>query len=156
MTWIVAKINRTQENIFKRSIQEKFKNEFELFYPKILKGKSKEYVNLLGDYVFLNIKTNSLILKEKYLKGLKYFLNNFNLDQKNIETFINYCTENSENHIINLKFFNNLKFSKIKFNSGPFKNFLFDIFWKNKKLLAVYRNISIQITKENNKNFIFV
>ena len=44
MTWIVAKINRNQENIFKRSIQEKFKNEFELFYPKILKGKSKEYV----------------------------------------------------------------------------------------------------------------
>ena len=156
MTWIVAKINRNQENIFKRSIQEKFKNEFELFYPKILKGKSKEYVNLLGDYVFLNIKTNSLILKEKYLKGLKYFLNNFYLDQKNIETFINYCKENSENNIINLKFFNNLKFSKIKFNTGPFKNFFFKIFWKNKKLLAVYRNISIQITKENNKNFIFV
>ena len=96
MTWIVAKINRNQENIFKRSIQEKFKNEFELFYPKILKGKSKEYVNLLGDYVFLNIKTNSLILKEKNFKGLKYFLNNFYLDQKNIETFINYCKENSK------------------------------------------------------------
>lgn len=156
MTWIVAKINRNQEKIFKRSIQEKFKNEFELFYPKILKGKSKDYVNLLGDYVFLNIKNNSLISKEKYLKGLKYFLNNFNLDQKNIETFINYCKENSENNIINLKFFNNFKFNKIKFNSGPFKNFLFDIFWKNQKLLAIYRNISIQITKENNKNFIFV
>ena len=88
---------------------------------------------------------------------IKIFLNNFNLDQKNIETFINYCKENSENNIINLKFFNNLKFSKNKkFNSGPFKNFCSIFFWKNKKLLAVYRNISIQITKENNKNFIFV
>lgn len=113
MTWIVAKINRNQENIFKKLVQEKFKNEFELFYEKILKEKFKEYVNLLVDYVFLNVKTNSLILKEKYLKELKYFLNNFYLDQKNIEIFINSCEENSENNIINLKFFNYLKFIKI-------------------------------------------
>ncbi len=156
MTWIVAKINRNQENIFRESIKKKINDQYELFYPKILKGKSDCGVNLLGDYVFLKIKKNSIITKEKYLKGLKYFLNNFKLDQKNIEAFIKLCKENSKNNILNSNFFTGLNFNKIKFKSGPFKNFLFDIFYRNKKMLAVNRNISITVTEENNKNYIFV
>ncbi len=156
MTWVVAKIKRNQENIFIKSLEDKFNNNFEMFYPKILRGKTQGYINLLGEYVFLKLKNNSKISGEKYIKGLKYFLNSFQLDQKNIEFFIKKCKDNSENNIISLKFFNKLKFNKIKFKSGPFKNFLFDIFWKNKNIFAVNKNVRIKITEENNKNFIFI
>ena len=156
MTWVVAKVNRNQENIFKKSLQEKFNNDFELFYPKILRGKTQVCVNLLGEYVFLKIKNNSRISREKYLKGLKYFLNHFQLDQVNIDLFIKKCKYHSENNIISLNFFNKLKFNKIKFTNGPFKNFLFDIFWKNKKIFASNKNVNIKVTEENYKNFIFV
>ncbi len=154
MTWIVAKINKDQENILNFSIKEKLKEEFEIFYPKIFKKKFK-YVNLLGDYVFLKTKSNFTINKLKNLKGLKYYLNHFQSDQKNIESFITNCKENSENNILTPNFFSNLNMNKIKFKDGPFKNFLFDIFWKNKKIFAIYKNISINITEDNNKNFVF-
>ena len=154
MTWVVAKINKNQESVFKFSIKEKLKEEFEIFYPKIFK-KNFKYTNLLGDYVFLKTNSNFTINKFKNLKGLKYYLNNFQCDQENIESFITNCKEHSENNILTLKFFTNLKLKKIKFKDGPFKNFLFDIFRKNKKIFAIYKNISINITEDNNKNFVF-
>lgn len=154
MTWVVAKINKNQESIFKFSIKEKLKDDFEIFYPKIFK-KNFKYENLLGDYVFLKTKSNFTINKFKNLKGLKYYLNNFQFDQKNIESFITNCKEHSKNNILTFNFFANLKLKKIKFKDGPFKNFLFDIFRKNKKIFAIYKNISINITEDNNKNIVF-
>ena len=156
MTWVVAKIKRNQESIFKKSLEDKFSNSFELFYPKVLSGRASKYVNLLGEYVFLNIKNNFKISKEKYIKGLKYFLSHYEFEQGNIELFIKKCKENSKNNIIDLSFFNKLKFNKIQFKYGPFKNFLFNIIWKNKKIFAINKNISIKITEENIKNFIFI
>ena len=154
MTWVVAKINKNQESIFKFSIKEKLKDDFEIFYPKKFK-KNFKYENLLGDYVFLKTKSNFTINKFKNLKGLKYYLNNFQFDQKNIESFITNCKEHSKNNILTFNFFANLKLKKIKFKDGPFKNFLFDIFRKNKKIFAIYKNISINITEDNNKNIVF-
>ena len=78
MTWVVAKVNRNQENILKNLCKKSLIMILN-YLSKNLRGKTQVCVNLLGEYVFLKIKNNSRISREKYLKGLKYFFKSFSI-----------------------------------------------------------------------------
>jgi len=90
----------------------------------------KEY-NILGDYVFCYDKTfkNKEILGQlKFVKGLKYILGGFLLEQKEIEEFIKKCKkfENPKGYITQ-NLFQPQENLKYKFISGPFVDKIFQI-----------------------------
>ena len=147
----MQKLTEIKKIFLKNLCKKKFNNDFELFIQKFWENAS---LCKSWEYVFENKKI-ILEYQEKNILRIKIFFKSFQLDQVNIDLFIKKCKYHSENNIISLNFFNKLKFNKIKFTNGPFKNFLFDIFWKNKKIFASNKNVNIKVTEENYKNFIF-
>ena len=91
----------------------------------------------------------------KFVKGLSFFLNGYNLNQKEIVDFINYCKsfENSEGFIKAL-FFKRLITKKAKFISGPFTNMFFDIIEKQKNKLRIMVGNIVTIVPYN-KNYLY-
>ncbi len=128
--WVIAKIHKNQEEIFKYYFNKKIAN-VRYYYPKIQTFKKfsnkiiKKNINLLGDYIFCFIPnlSNFDTEKFKFIKGLNYFLKNCFFEQKNINHFISICknyevNENNNTPII-LSLTQNQKF---KFLSGPLEN----------------------------------
>ncbi len=128
--WIIAKIKKNQEEIFKYNLNKKI-SDVEYYYPKknILKKFSnrirKTSINLLGDYIFCFIPElkNFDTGKFQFIKGLNYFLNNCFFEQKNISQFIKLCKnyECSENDFARIILSQTQK-TKFKFLSGPLEN----------------------------------
>ena len=87
----------------------------------------------------------------KFIKGLKYFLNNFIYSQNEIQQFIDKCKkfENKEGYLSNS--FLELKVSKnYKFESGPFEYKIFKLISFNKNKLSILVNgLKAKINKEN-------
>ena len=88
----------------------------------------------------------------RYSKGLKYFLNNFNSSQNEIESFISKCKANeAKDGFIKETFFNFRNYNKYKFISGPFTNLIFSIINENKfAIKALIGNYKISVSKEEN------
>ena len=162
--WIVAKIKSNELDIFKSALEKKL-NTRPLFYdPRIQveknqKNKIKKYSkSILENYIFCfheSFKNTKLIHQLKFVKGLNFFLNGCNLNQKEIINFINYCQsfENNEGFIKAL-FFKNFISKKAKFISGPLTNMFFDIIEKQKNKLKIIVG-SIVTTVPYNKNSLY-
>ncbi len=163
--WAIAKIKKSEINLFKKEIFEKIGKDTLFYIPKVkvqnfknnkLQNKEK-YV--LEDYIFCFNKKfnneNSLQLI-KFIKGLKYFLPGFLTEQKNIEKFINYCKSFEDAFgYLNFSFFNTIEKNYLKFVSGPFTNMIFKILVKNKdKFKILIGDIPVSVSTES--DFIFV
>ena len=148
--WVVAKIKKNSNLIFKQDLLKKISN-IEFYEPAykanfINKNKKKTIKkNLFDSYIFCNFKiySKNILDNTKFCKGLKYYLNGIEFYQKNIIDFIYICKkyEDSQNFITN-KFFKRLITNKGKFFSGPLKNIVFDLIEKKKnKSVISFGNI---------------
>ena len=158
--WIVAKIKSKELSIFKNNLVEKTGKKIEFYYPKILfKNFSRNKLlekekPLIDEYLFCyhpNFSINNFFKNFKYIRGLNYFLPNSIIDQKNIINFINHCKKNeNERGYLSPSFFKIILKDKGQFLSGPFKNLIFNIIEKNKKILRIQiGNINTTITTNN-------
>ena len=96
--WIVIKYKNNSLDLLKSEISNRLKNT-KFYLPKIklvksylgLKKKIEKEHKILGDYLlcynpcFANL---NLLKQISNIKGLKYFLNGFSHNQKDIEDFI--------------------------------------------------------------------
>lgn len=158
--WIVAKINSKEISIFKKNLIEKTGKKIEFYYPKILFKKfsgnkfSEKEKPVIEEYLFCyhpNFLIKNFLENFKYIKGLKYFLPNSIIDQKNIINFINHCKKNeNEKGFLSPSFFKSILKDKGQFLSGPFKNLIFNIIEKKEKILRIQiGNINTTITSNN-------
>ena len=162
--WLVAKIKSKEVNIFKKELEKKLKTKPLFYDPRIQiqkrqKNKITKYnKSILESYIFCfhdSFKDTKSIYKLQFIKGLNFFLNGYNLNQKEIVNFINYCKdfENNEGFIKSL-FFKQIISKKAKFISGPFTSMFFDIIEKQKnKLKVIVENIVTTIP--DNKNHLY-
>ena len=105
--------------------------------PKIIVQKyvKNKLINkekfILGDYLFCfhkNFEKKNFINQLKFLKGLKYFLNDFLNFQKDIKNFIAYCKQNENKDGFILRNLIDLNINtNYKFISGPFVDKIFKI-----------------------------
>lgn len=158
--WTIIKYKQNEYNVFLNEIKKKLGNNYKIYSPKFnvkkfRKGKLINYeIKLLDDYLFLfhtSLSQQKKINSMKFIKGLKYFLNNFIYSQNEIQQFIDKCKkfENKEGYLS--KSFLELKVSKnYKFESGPFENKIFKLISFNKNKLSILVNgLKAKINKEN-------
>lgn len=161
--WTIIKADKRKLQLLKKDFSKILGKEFEIYNPKIILEKyclnklvKKEY-SILGNYLFCHHKDfykSDTILKLKFSRGLKYFLNGFLEAQIEIGEFINKCKglENSQGYLSQKIF--DLEFKKdYKFIAGPFTQKIFKIISFQKK------TIDIQLgnfkTKINKEKFLF-
>ena len=159
--WVVAKIKKKEIKIFKKNLIEKIGKDIQFYYPKIIYQKyfgdkvKKIEKFILENYIFCyhaKFKKASTISEIKYLKGLIYFLNGSDQNQKELIKFIEYCKsfENKDGYLTPL-FFKAMVTKKAKFLSGPFTNMMFEILERQKnKLKILVGNIVTTISDNNN------
>ena len=92
----------------------------------------------------------------KNTRGLIYFLNGCEFNQKEIIIFIKFCKSNEDSSgYLTQSFFSLIENTKAKFISGPFTQKIFDILEnKAKKLKIIVNNINITISKKS-KNLLY-
>ena len=155
--WLVAKIKNNNYEIFKNEILKIEKN-VEFYEPKykisfVTKKKTKILKkNLFNTYIFCKISNyNQFSLnKIKFCKGLKYYLSGYELYQKSIIQFIDYCKSfEDENKFITNAFFKNLVSEKGKFFSGPLRNIIFEKKKKKKNKVIVTFGKFIATVRDN-------
>ena len=162
--WVVAKVKNNCIKIFKNELSEKFDNEVTYYQPTVLcekffKSKLKRFkISLLKDYIFCyhkKFENKKMINQLQFLKGLNFFLGGYNVNQRDIIRFINYCKsyENTEG-FIKSTFFRNSVISKAKFASGPFINMVFEILAKQKKNLRILIG-NVECTVPDKKNYFY-
>ena len=159
--WIVAKINKKKIDFFIKEIKFKCGDDLILYRPsvqceKIVKNRlEKNTKPLLEDYFFCfseKFKDINFVNTLNYIKGLKYFLEGYKNNQKEIINFIENCKvyQNAKG-FISSAYFHNIISSRGKFVSGPFTNMLFDIIEKNKnKLKVLIGNYKVSLSKKDN------
>jgi hypothetical protein len=159
--WVVAKIKKKEIKIFKKNLIEKIGKDIQFYCPKIIYKKyfgdkvKKIEKFILENYIFCyhaKFKKASTISEIKYLKGLIYFLNGSDQNQKELIKFIEYCKsfENKDGYLTPL-FFKTMVTKKAKFLSGPFTNMMFEILERQKnKLKILVGNIVTTISNDNN------
>tara|TARA_Y100000294_G_C8556889_1_gene337523 strand:+ start:1857 stop:2357 length:501 start_codon:yes stop_codon:yes gene_type:complete len=159
--WVVAKIKKKEIKIFKKDLIEKLGKDIQFYCPKIIYQKyfgnkvKKIEKFILENYIFCyhaKFKKASTISEIKYLKGLIYFLNGSDQNQKELIQFIEYCKsfENKDGYLTPL-FFKTMVTKKAKFLSGPFTNMMFEILERQKnKLKILVGNIVTTISDNNN------
>ena len=163
--WIVAKVKTNQVDIFKKNLKDKFQDtnfyEPKIQLKKLIHNKYIKYEkSVMEDYIFC---FNSKFSEERmlkyitFIKGLKYFLNGYKTNQKEINEFIFNCkTNESESGYLKSSFFKSLISinTKGKFVSGPFTNMFFEVIKKkNNKLKVLVGNIVTTIN--DNSNYIY-
>tara|TARA_Y100000996_G_C22447753_1_gene612513 strand:+ start:493 stop:993 length:501 start_codon:yes stop_codon:yes gene_type:complete len=153
--WIVIKYKINQLNILKDNLKKILGNEPEYFIPKIRYDKivKNNYKTLqksiLEGYLlcfhskFINKNLSEVL---KYTKGVSLILDGFKNSQSDILNFIKRCqTFQDKEGFITQEFFHNKNFTKGKFISGPFTNFVFEILSRNKDKIEImigrYRTI---------------
>ena len=163
--WVVLKYKKNELNFLKHDLKKRLGDLPKIFrpkikYQKIIKNKLEfleKYV--LEDYLicyhekFKNLEVMSLL---KNLRGLKYFLNNCNNNQRELLDFIDFCKKNENvDGYLKQSFFNIENKTKAKFISGPFTQMMFDIMEDNgKKLKVLINNLNITINK-NSTNLLY-
>ena len=98
--WTIIKFDRKNYNLLKIDLKDKIGESVKIYRPKVLlkNFKKKKFfsreVDILGDYFFCyheKFSEKSFLNKLKYLRGLKYYLNGFNMTQLEISEFISKC-----------------------------------------------------------------
>ena len=113
--WTILKYKKNELNILKNDLKKTLGQLPVLFVPKIKyqvkinnKIRYKEQ-DILEDYLICyhkNFTNKNLFEILKNLRGLKYFLTNFQNSQNEIVKFINYCKNNQDTDgYIKQKFF---------------------------------------------------
>ena len=87
----------------------------------------------------------------KFIRGLKYVLDNFKNSQKDIKEFINKCKEfENEKGYLSKNFLEMEIYKSYKFTSGPFTDTIFKIISLNKnKIKVLIGDIKTTINKGN-------
>jgi hypothetical protein len=162
--WVVAKIKIKNLNIFKKNLTEKIGADIRFYNPKIeyhkyYGNKVKRFEKfILENYIFCyheKFKKSSLFSEIKFLKGLEYFLDGCNQNQKSIIQFIKYCkTFENEKGYITQSFFKTIITKKAKFISGPFTNMIFEIIEKQKNKLEILVD-NIVMTLPNKASYLY-
>lgn len=159
--WIIAKIKNNEIETFKKTFQEKLKENIDFYIPKmeihkkIFNKSTKKKINLIGNYIFCYNKnfSSDLINRFSFLKGLKYFFKNCEFYQKDIEYFIENCKgfENKDG-IIAATLFSKLDKKNFKFLNGPLAEVIFNIAMINSKYIfgTLKNNKRIVIRNFNN------
>ena len=159
--WVVAKIKSKNLNLFKKDLKEKIGSDIKFYNPKIeyhkyYGDKIKRFEKyILESYIFCyhdKFEKSNLINSVKFLKGLEYFLEEYNQNQNEIVKFINHCKsfENKDGYLTQ-SFFKKIILKKAQFVSGPFTNIIFEILEKKKnKLKIIVGNIVTTISDTGN------
>ena len=145
--WAVAKIKIKNLNTFKKGLIEKLGKDIKFYHPKI--EYHKYFGNrvqrlekfVLENYIFCyhdKFRKSAFIKEIRFLKGLEYFLDGHNLNQRQIIKFIEYCKtfENAKGYLTQ-SFFKTIVIRKAKFVSGPFTNMIFEILERQKNKLKI-------------------
>ena len=163
--WAIIKYKTNEFSVLKDSFK-RILGDTPIFYnPKIKyekyqNNKLKVYEkNILENYLICKhnkFNDNRIIALLKNSRGLSYFLNGFQLNQKDIVKFVQHCKfHENRNGFLSQSFFDITKKNKVKFISGPFTQMFFNIIEdKGKKIKGIINNINLTISKKSN-NFLF-
>lgn len=158
--WAILKFDKKNLEILKKDFYKKLGSDVKFYNPKLELKKTKKKktfikeISLLNDYLLCfhkDFSKKSVLTSLKYCRGLKYFLSDFLSSQKEIEKFIIKCKKNetSTGYILP-SFFDYKKNESYEFISGPFTNFIFNIFKENKlSMYGVMGNYKITVSKNN-------
>ena len=138
--WAVAKIKKSEFEMFKRELINKAGADIKFYCPKIeyhryFKNKVKRLEKFaLENYIFCyheNFNKSIFLNKLRFIKGLEYFLDGHYQNQSEIVNFIKYCkgAENKKGYLTQA-FFKAIITKKAKFISGPLTNMFFEIIEK--------------------------
>ena len=157
--WIVAKYKPKEFKILKESFFKILGEMPEFYNPKIkyeryIKNKLKVFEkNILDNYVICKhdkFNDRALINVLKNLRGLTYFLNGCEFNQKELDNFIKLCKFHEDKNGFLKQGFFRIKKNKAKFISGPFTQMIFDIIEdKRTKLKILINNMNITISKSS-------
>ena len=132
----------------------------EFYSPKIkyeyyVKNKLKVFQkNILNNYLICRhekFKDSKLLNLLKNAKGIIYFLNNSELNQKELESFVKFCKSHEDTSgFLRQTFFKITKNTKAKFISGPLTQMIFNIIEdEGNKLKVLLNNVNVTIPKES-------
>ena len=158
--WIVLKYKKKEFSFLKQDFRKIlgdlpliFRPKFK--YQKLIKNKLMFLEkDMLDDYLICyhkKFQNTNMLTFLKNLRGLKYFLVDSKINQREIIGFIDYCKRHQDlNGYIKQSFF---EFSNIKkgiFLSGPFANIIFNVIGKQKnKLKILIGKVTMTITKDS-------
>ena len=161
--WTIIKVDKKKLSFFKKELKNKIGNESIIYSPKLIikkitkkKLQKKEY-EILGDYLFChheNFNKVNFLKQLNFVKGVKYFLNGFQLCQNEIEKFIDKCKnlEDDSGYITQNLYEEEIN-KYYRFSSGPFINEIFKIVQLQKnKIDILMGNLKTTINK---KEYIF-
>ena len=163
--WVVLKYKPKEFEILKDSFFKILGEMPEFYNPKY---KYERYINNKLKTFEKSILNNYLICKHNKFKdpkivnilknsrGLIYFLNGCEFNQKKLEEFIKFCRLNEDaNGFLTQSFFKIIKKTKAKFISGPFTQKIFDIIEdRGGKLKVLLNNVNMTISKSS-KNLLY-
>ena len=98
--WVVARVKKSEINIFKNKLSEKFDKDVKFYYPKVehhryIRNKLRKVENfILENYIFCfhhKFAEESCIPGIKFIKGLEYFLKGHFQTQEELKKFICHC-----------------------------------------------------------------
>lgn len=149
--WVILKFIKNDLNLLKKDITAKVGvgDDVKFYLPKLKLQKFKKNklhsseILLLGDYLLCyhpSFQNNSIINSLRYCRGLKYFLNGFMNNQKEINDFVIKCNKyEDEEGYIKQSFFNfdYSYYNKYKFLSGPFTSMIFKIISQQKNKIKI-------------------
>ena len=159
--WIVIKYKKKEFNFLKKDFRKILGDLPLIFKPKIKYEKfikNKLHLlekDILGDYLicyhkkFQEVGMLSIL---KNIRGLKYFLIDSKINQKEIINFIDYCKKNEDvDGYLKQSFFDFSNIEKGIFLSGPFTNMIFNVIDNQRHYLKVLvGKITTTITKDSN------
>jgi len=160
--WIIIKIKKYKEKlILRKSLYDFLGSEPELYSPKIFLAKNnnnkkiKKDIFILGNYLLAKHNSfidDKIIPRIKYLRGLEYILPGFQNSQKEIQSFVDRCKSNEDKSGYLIQdFFDLVLGEKLRFNSGPFTNFVSEIVKIQKnKIKVLVGNYVVSVDKKNN------
>ena len=157
--WIVAKYKPNEFRILKDSFFKILGEMPEFYNPKIkyeryIKNKLKVFEKkILDNYVICKhdkFRDHTLVNVLKSSRGLIYFLNGYESNQKELNNFVKLCKSyEDEEGFLKQNFFKTKK-NKAKFISGPFTQMVFDIIEeKGLKLKILINNMNMTISKRS-------
>ena len=109
---------------------------------------------MLGNYVFCfhqEFKSKIFMQNIKYVKGLNYILNDYKLEQQEIEKFITSCKSNEDSNGFLLQNFLDISLNQFyKFKSGILTNKIFKLINLQKnKITVLINNLKFEVDKKN-------